>query len=154
VNEPFEAKPWIPPPTPDLARLAWEAADAAGVASLREWPTVKQAGIAFGDLPTFLCWRVYHSTHHLVLLQPREIGALVEGARPSPLPHDWLETLDLEALARPLACHPDFPGGASVHVVHLPARGQMELRTFGTAAPGAVSTVLERLTGIMGWTVC
>jgi len=151
VNEPFEAMPWIPPATPDLARLAWEAADAPGVASLREWPVVKQAGIAFGDLPTFLCWRVFQGTHHLVLLQPREIGALVEGARPSSLPHDWLETLDLEALARPLGCHPDFPGGASVHVVRLPARGRLELRTFGEAAPEVVCTVVERLTGITGW---
>lgn len=151
MNEPFEAKPWIPPATPDLARLAWEAADAAGVASLREWPVVKQAGIAFGELPTFLCWRVFQGTHHLVLLQPRELGALVEGARPSPLPPDWLETLDLEALARPLACHPDFPGGASVQVVRVPTRGRMELRTFGEAAPEAVCAVLERLTGITGW---
>lgn len=143
--------PWIPPATPDLARLAWDAADAAGVDSLREWPVVKQAGIAFGDLPTFLCWRVTQGAHHLVLLQPRELGALVEGARPSPLPRDWLETLDLEALARPLACHPDFPGGASVHVVRLPARGRLECRTFGQAAPEAVSAVVERLTGITGW---
>ncbi len=154
MNEPLEARPWIPPATPDLARLAWEAADTAGVAMLRDWPVVKQAGIAFGDLPTFLCWRVFQGAHHLVLLQPREIGALIEGTRPKPLPPDWLEALDLEALARPLACHPDFPGGASVHVVHLPARGRMELRTFGTTAPGTVSTVLERLTGIAGWAVC
>lgn len=153
MNEPFEAKPWIPPTTPDLARLAWEAADAAGVASLREWPVVKQAGIAFGELPTFLCWRVFQGTHHLVLLQPRELGALVEGARHSPLPPDWLETLDLEALARPLACHPDFPGGTSVHVVRLPAPGRMEVRTFGQAAPEAVCTVVEHLTGITGWMV-
>ncbi len=151
MNEPFEAKPWIPPPTPDLARLAWEAADAAGVVSLQDWPVVKQAGIAFGELPTFLCWHVFQGTHHLVLLQPRELGALVEGARPSPLPPDWLETLDLEALARPLACHPDFPGGASVHVVRVPTRGRMECRTFGHAAPGAVSAVVERLTGIREW---
>jgi len=143
--------PWIPPATPDLARLAWEAADAAGVAMLRDWPVVKQAGIAFGELQTFLCWRVFQGTHHLVLLQPRELGALVEGARHSPLPQDWLEALDLEALARPLACHPDFPGGASVHVVRVPTRGRMELRTFGEAAPEAVCAVLERLTGITGW---
>ncbi len=145
------ASPWIPPATPDLARLAWEAADAAGIASLREWPVAQKGGIAFGGLPTFLCWRVFQGTHHLVLLQPRELGALVPGARLELLPEGWLEKLDLEALARPLALHPDFPGGASIHVVHLPERGQMEVRSFGESAPGIVVAILERLTGISEW---
>ena len=41
--------------------------------------------------------------HHLVLVQPREVGALVPGARTAPLPEGWLEDLDLASLARPLA---------------------------------------------------
>lgn len=150
MNHP-QAAPWIPPAAPDLARLAWEAADAAGCASLRDWPVVKNAGIAFGGLPVFLCWRAFREAHHLVLLQPREIGGLVYGARMEPLPEGWLENLDLDSLARPLALHPDFPGGASVHVVHLIARGRMRLRTFGEAAPSLVAAVVERLTGISGW---
>ena len=98
-----------------------------------------------------LCWRAFSGSHHLVLLQPREIGALVPGARLEPLPEAWLATLDLESLARPLALHPDFPGGASVQVVHLPARGRMEIRTLGPEAPGIVTAILERLTGIPEW---
>lgn len=147
----FRAAPWIPPARPDLERLAWEAADQAGLSALRDWPTVKNAGIAFGGLPVFLCWQAFDGAHHLVLLQTREIGALVYGARMTPLPEHWLEELDLEALARPLALHPDFPGGASVHVVHLCGRGQMRIRSAGAAEATVVAAVVERLTGISGW---
>jgi hypothetical protein len=147
----LDASPWIPPTSPDLERLAWEAADQAGLQALRDWPTVKNAGLLFGGLPVFLCWRAFDGAHHLVLLQAREIGALVHGARMTPLPEAWLEALDLGALARPLAIHPDFPGGVSVHVVHLTGRGRMEVRTHGQAAPEVVAAVVERLTGISGW---
>jgi len=147
----LSATPWLPPASPDLARLAWEAADAAGIASLRRWPEVKNAGIAFGDLPVFLCWRAFQDGHQLVLVQPRELGALVPGARIEPLKSGWLAALDLEALARPLAIHPDFPGGTSVQVVHVPERGRMEIRCWGQPAPGTVAAVLERLTGIADW---
>lgn len=112
---------------------------------------MQSAGIAFGNLPPFLCWRAFQENHHLVLLQAREIGALVPGARMAPLPEHWLADLDLESLARPLSIHPDFPGGASVHVVHLAGRGQMQIRSFGEAAPVAVAAVMERLTGISAW---
>jgi hypothetical protein len=147
----LDASPWIPPAAPDLERLAWEAVDRLGLPSLRDWPTVKNAGIVFGNLPVFLCWRAFQGVHHLVLLQPREIGGLVYGARMEPLPERWLGSLDLPSLARPLAIHPDFPGGASVHVVHLAGRGRMVVRTFGTAAPEVVAAVVERLTGLSGW---
>ena len=147
----LDASPWIPPASPDLERLAWEAADRAGLRALRDWPVVKNAGIFFGGLPVFLCWRAFNGAHHLVMLQAREIGALVHGARMEPLPEAWLQDLDLEALARPLAIHPDFPGGASVHVVHLATRGRMEIRTHGQVAPGVVAAVVERLTGISEW---
>ena len=146
-----DANPWIPPATPDLARLAWEAADTAGITSLRDWPIAKNAGIEFAGLPVFLCWRAFDGAQHVILVQPREIGALVPGARLEPLPLGWLESLDLDALARPLAIHPDFGEGASIHVVHLPKPHRMCIRTFGVAAPEMVTTVLERLTGISDW---
>lgn len=145
-------EPWIPPTTPDLALLAMAAADEAGLASLRSWPEVRKGGIAFAGLPPFLAWRGRAGDGwHLVLLQAREVGALVPGARTAPLPADWLEALDLEALARPLARHPDFPGGTSVHVVHLPGGDTYQARTFGTPAPGLVAEVLARTSLIQIW---
>jgi hypothetical protein len=148
--EPVE--PWIPPAAPDLAALAMEAADEAGVASLRAWPELRKGGIAFGGLPPFLCWRGQDAGGwHLVLLQAREVGALVPGARIDPLPAGWLEALDLDALARPLARHPAFPGGASVHVAHLPGGDRARVRTFGTPAPELVAEVLKRTSHIQIW---
>jgi hypothetical protein len=144
--------PWLPPEQPDLARLAMAAADAAGIRELRAWPERRKGGIGFGDLPPFLCWRGEEGgRQHLVLLQAREAGALVPGAQVAPLPSGWLEALDLGDLARPLACHPDFPGGAAVHVVHLAGRGLARLRSLGDPGPGVVRAVLERLTGLKGW---
>ncbi|MFN7957680.1 MAG: hypothetical protein U0P46_05045 [Holophagaceae bacterium] len=145
-------EPWIPPASPDLAALAMEAADEAGVASLRAWPEVRKGGIGFGSLPPFLCWRgLAEGAWHLVLLQAREVGALLPGARTAPLPAGWLEALDLEALARPLARHPDFPGGASVHVVHLPGGADFRVRTFGTPSPDLVAEVLKHTSHIQIW---
>lgn len=144
--------PWIPPEQPDLARLAMAAADAEGLRALRAWPERRQGGVGFGTLPAFLAWRgCLDDCHHLVLLQAREVGALVPGARVAPLPADWLEALNLEDLARPLACHPDFPGGAAVHVVQLLAPGRARVRTAGAPAPDLVAAVLTRLTGVAGW---
>ena len=144
--------PWIPPEVPDLARLAMEAADAAGVRSLDAWPERRKGGIGFGALPPFLAWHgLEGGRHHLVLLQAREVGALVPGARTAPLPVGWLEDLDLDGLARPLACHPDFPGGASVHVVRLAGAGRARVRTLGEPGPAVVRAVLERLTGVGAW---
>jgi hypothetical protein len=148
----LSVEPWIPPGSPDLAALAMEAADEAGVASLRAWPEVRKGGIGFGALPPFLCWRgIADGAWHLVLLQAREVGALVPGARTAPLPPGWLAALDLDDLARPLARHPDFPGGASVHVVHLPGEAGFKVRTFGTAAPDLVAEVLKRTSQIQIW---
>jgi hypothetical protein len=145
-------EPWIPPASPDLAVLAMDAADRLGLPSLRAWPERRKGGIGFGTLPPFLCWRGFeHGAWHLVLLQAREVGALVPGARTEPMPHDWLNDLDLEALARPLACHPDFPGGASVHVVHLPGGDTCRVRTSGTPAPDLVAEVLKRTSHIQIW---
>ena len=144
--------PWIPPASPDLAALAMDAADEAGIAALRAWPELRKGGIGFGDLPPFLCWfGEDHHGWHLVLLQAREVGALVPGARTAPLPEGWLDSLDLEALARPLARHPDFPGGASIHVVHLPGGESFRVRTFGFPAPDLVATVLQRTSHIQVW---
>jgi hypothetical protein len=146
------AEPWIPPTTPDLAVLAMDAADRAGIPSLRAWPERRKGGIGFGTLPPFLCWRGFENgAWHLVLLQAREVGALVPGARTAPMPRGWLDELDLEALARPLSCHPDFPGGVSVHVVHLPGGDTYRLRTFGTPAPEFVEEVLKRTSHIRIW---
>lgn len=146
--------PWLPPIHPDLATLAMAAADAAGVAQLRAWPEAHGGGIRFGDLPTFLCWRGdLEGRHHLLLFQPREVGALVPGARPAHLPEGWLDALDLDALARPLAGHPDFPGGASIHVAHLPGGPVARVRTHGGAAPQFVDAVLSRTSHLQGWTV-
>lgn len=129
-----------------------EAADEAGLPTLRAWPEVRKGGIGFGDLPPFLCWRGRGmGGWHLVLLQAREVGALVPGARTAPLPDGWIEALDLPALARPLARHPVFPGGASVHVVHLPGGESYRVRTFGTAALEIVTEVLKRTSHIQIW---
>ncbi|WP_306592001.1 hypothetical protein [Geothrix sp. 21YS21S-4] len=148
--EPLE--PWIPPVVPDLAALAMQAADEAGAASLRSWPQVEKGGVGFENLPPFLCWRGRdESGWHLVLLQPRELGALIPGARTASLPPNWLAKLDLDALARPLALHPDFPGGASVHVVHVPEPGRADVRTFGKPAPDLVAGVLTRTTHLSTW---
>ena len=86
-----------------------------------------------------------------MLVQPREVGALVPGARSVPLPGRWLEELDLENLARPLAAHPDFPGGAAVHVVRLSGIGRAQVRSLGEPGPALVRAVLERLTGVADW---
>ena len=145
-------EPWLPPEQPDLARLAMAAADAAGVAELRTWPERRKGGIGFGDLPPFLSWRGREDgREHLVLVQPREVGALVPGARNAPLPGRWLEDLDLENLARPLAGHPDFPGGAAVHVVRLTGIGRAQVRTSGAPGPAVVRAELELLTGVERW---
>ncbi|MDR3671752.1 MAG: hypothetical protein P4L36_12960 [Holophaga sp.] len=142
-------EPWLPPREPDLARLAMAAADAAGIQVLRSWPELRKGGIGFQELPPFLSWQgLEGGRRHLVLLQPREVGALVPGARSAPLPERWLERLDLDSLTRPLACHPDFPGGAAVHVVHLAGAGRAQVRSAGEPGPGVVRAVLERLTGV------
>jgi hypothetical protein len=145
-------EPWFPPASPDLAVLAMAAADEAGVDSLRAWPQLRKGGIGFGSLPPFLCWKgLRDGAWHLVLLQAREVGALVPGARTAPLPRGWLGELDLEALARPLARHPDFPGGASVHVVHLPGGAAFRVRTFGASALEVVAEVLKGTSHIRIW---
>lgn len=148
-------EPWILPPSPDLARLAMEVADRLEVAELRAWPEARKGGIGFGDLPPFLSWHGQSgASHHLILLQPREAGALVPGARMQPLPARWLEDLDLESLARPLAHHPAFDGGASVHVVRLvpgPEAPQVEVRTFGAPDADVVRAVLDRVSGVRLW---
>ena len=144
--------PWLPARDPDLARLAMAAADAAGLENLSAWPEWRKGGIGFGPLPAFLAWHgILDGRHHLVLVQPREIGALVPGARLGTLPSDWLEGLDMEALGRPLAIHPDFSGAVSVHVVHVPGPGQARIRTWGESAPALVASVLEQLSGIHEW---
>jgi len=144
--------PWIPPASPDLAALAMDAADESGIVALRAWPELLKGGIGFGGLPPFLCWRGQHDQGwHLVLLQAREVGALVPGARTAPLPEGWLDSLELEALARPLARHPDFPGGASIHVVHLPGGERFRVRTFGCPAPDLVAAVLQLTSHIQVW---
>ena len=151
-NSFMDLAPWLPPEQPDLARLAMIAADAAGVRELRAWPELRKGGIGFGALPPFLAWRGgCAGRQHLVLVQAREVGALVPGARSAALPEGWLEALELPELARPLACHPDFPGGAAVHVVHLAAPGRARVRTLGQPEPGLVRAVLERLTGRSTW---
>jgi hypothetical protein len=148
----FSVEPWLPPSSPDLAILAMDAADEAGIASLRSWPEVRKGGIAYAGLPPFLCWRGRDEQGwHLVLLQAREVGALIPGARTTPLPEGWLESLDLESLARPLARHPVFPGGASVHVVQLPGADAFRVRTHGFAAPGLVAEVLKGTSHIQVW---
>jgi hypothetical protein len=129
-----------------------DAADEAGIPSLRAWPELRKGGIEFGGLPPFLCWSgQVDGAWHLILLQAREVGALVPGAHTAPLPEGWLETLDLSSLARPLARHPDFPGGASVHVVHLPGGSAFKARTFGKPVPDLVVEVLKRTSHIQIW---
>jgi hypothetical protein len=154
LNRMWSVKPWIPPARPDLAALAMEAADAAGIAELRAWPEHRKGGVGFGALPPFLCWcGTLEGAWHLALLQAREVGALVPGARIQPLPSGWLEALDLASLARPLAVHPDFPSGASVHVVHLPSGGSFRARTFGTPAPDFVTEVLKQTSHLQVWSL-
>ena len=148
----FSVEPWLPPTSPDLAMLAMEAADDAGIAALRSWPEVRKGGIAFAGLPPFLCWRGRDDQGwHLVLLQAREVGALIPGARTAPLPEGWLDSLDLEALARPLARHPAFLGGTSVHVVQLPGGEAFRVRSYGSAAPALVAEVLRGTSHIQIW---
>lgn len=129
-----------------------KAADALDVKELRAWPTAERGGIGFGGLPPFVSWHGWQNgQHHLVLLQAREVGALVPGARTAPLPLHWLEGLDLESLARPLAHHPAFEGGAAVHVVHLRTRGETQVRSYGEAAPDIIREVLSRLSDVQVW---
>ncbi len=147
----FALEPWIPPSGTDLPRLAMEAADEEGVVSLTAWPEVDKGGVRFGNLPSFLVWRgVVDGRVHLVLLQPREVGALVPGARKAQVPEGWLEHLDLDALVRPLRHHPDLRGCA-VHMVHLPASGAARVRDAGPAAPALVAAVLDRVSGVKVW---
>jgi len=147
----FSLEPWIPPAKPDLARLAMEAADAEGVAALSAWPEADKGGVRFGGLPPFLAWRgEAEGRIHLVLLQPREVGALVPGARTAPLPKAWLETLDLENLARPLRHHPEL-AGCAVHAVGLPASGEAHVRSSGPSAPELIAAVLDRVSGVKVW---
>ena len=150
----FSVEPWLPPTSPDLATLAMAAADDAGIVALRSWPELRKGGVAFAGLPPFLCWRG-QDLHgwHLVLLQAREVGALVPGARTAPLPEGWLDSLDLASLARPLARHPDFPGGAAVHVVQLPGGEAFRMRTYGTTAPDLVAEVLKQTSHIQVWSL-
>lgn len=149
----IHAEPWIPPAEPSLPRLAMAAADRDGLPSLRAWPEASGNGVRFGALPAFLAWRALAGGWHLVLLQARELGALVPGARTAPLPGDWLERLDLPALARPLALHPDFPGGASVHVVQVRGPGAAAVRSTAPAPPGLLAGVLARLSGLEAWRI-
>jgi hypothetical protein len=144
--------PWLPSVPPDLPRLAMAAADADGLAELRAWPEWRKGGVGFGGLPPFLPWAGQAGGRwQLVLVQPRELGALVPGARVAPLPEAWLDDLDLAALARPLALLPDFPGGAGVQVVQVPEAGRARVRSFGPPAPDLVRLVLARLTGREAW---
>ena len=146
--------PWIPPAEPDLARLAMETADLEGLPALRAWPEHRGGGIGFGDLPPFLSWLgVAGGRQHLVLLQAREVGGLVPGARSRPLPPGWLEGLDLEALGRPLLRHPALGAAASVQVVGLDGPGRGRARTLGAPEAGVVAAVLARLTGLEGWSI-
>lgn len=145
-------EPWVLPAQPELARLAMEAADQLEVQELHAWPEAWKGGIGFGALPPFVSWHGQQGgRHHLVLLQAREVGALVPGARVAPLPEGWLDTLDLEALARPLARHPAWPGGASIHVVQVSSRGEARTRSYGEAAPEVIRAVLARLSDIQVW---
>jgi hypothetical protein len=132
-----------------------DTADALGIESLRAWPEARKGGIGFGILPPFLSWHGrLGNAHHLVLLQPRELGALVPGARTAPLPPRWLEDLDLESLARPLAHHPAWGGAvASVHVVSVPKAGEAQVRSLGSVAPDIVSTVLNRVAEARVWSL-
>ena len=147
------ASPWIPPQEPSLAWLAMAAADVEGLASLTGWPEVRGNGVVFGDLPPFLCWTGTEDDRHLLLLQARELGAIVPGARPRELPENWLRDLDLASLARPLRSHPDFPGGTSVHVIRVPASGEARVRGDGTPPCALIAAVLARLTGIVEWRI-
>lgn len=145
--------PWIPPAEPSLGRLAMEAADAEGLRDLRSWPEVLGNGVAFGDLPTFLCWTGWDAGHQLVLLQARELGALVPGARAAGLPEHWLRDLDISALARPMQRHPHFMGGVGVHVLRVAAPGEAWVRSSGGSALTFLRAVLSRLTGIEDWRI-
>jgi hypothetical protein len=147
-------EPWLPPARPDLARLAMEAADEAGLSRCDAWPEVRKGGLGFGDLPPFLAWHAFDGKrHHLILVQPREVGALVPGARTASVPEGWLEHLDLDALARPLSRHPAFPGGASVHVVGILAPGLARVRSRGEDANVHVAGVLARISAVAEWRV-
>jgi hypothetical protein len=150
----IHVEPWIPPAEPSLGRLAMEAADEEGLPAVRAWPEVRGNGVVFGDLPPFLCWTgSEHGRRHLVLLQARELGAVVQGARPSSLPGRWLAELELESLVRPLRRHPCFPEGVSVHVVRVPGPGESRIRSIGAPAPALLQEVLSRLTGIDSWEI-
>jgi len=145
-------EPWLPPLDPALGRLAMEAADEEGLERCPAWPEIRMGGVAFGTLPVFLGWHgLDGGRHHLVLVQPRELGALVPGARTGSLPPSWLDDLDLDSLARPLARHPAFPGGAAIHLVQVPGPGVCRVRTRGGRAPAVVAGVLARLSGIQAW---
>ena len=152
MEESWSLGPWLPPTEPPLPRLAWEAADAEGIASLTAWPEVEGNGVRFGELPVFLCWLGRGEGDHLMFFQASELGAVVPGARPARLPRTWLEDLDLPGLARPFARHPGLSAGVAVHVVQVQAPGRARVR--GSAPPPAIlAQALERFTGFRGWVV-
>lgn len=140
--------PWLPPASPDLARLAFEAADAAGLTELKAWPVLRNGGLELPGLPPFLCWR---SGPHLLLLQARELGALVPGAKAPGLPLDWLEGIDPSDIARPLARHPDFSEGLEVQVIQILAPGCARVRGTAAPPPGLLDAVLRELSGLPAW---
>jgi hypothetical protein len=149
-------EPWIPPAEPDLARHAMDVADRLDVAELRAWPEHRKGGIGFWVLPPFLSWHaVKDGAHHLVLLQPREVGALVPGARTEALPNRWIVTLDFESLARPLAHHPAWGGAvASVHAVSVKPQSEgaeVLVRSYGPEAPDVVRAVLDEVSSVRLW---
>jgi len=130
------------------------AADEEGIAALTAWPEVRGNGLAFAGLPPFLCWRGRAAGRtQLVLLQARELGGVVPGARPAPLPVGWLRYLDLEALARPLRRHPAFPGGVAVQVLRVACAREAWRRGPEPAPAAFLDEVLARLTGLRGWRI-
>ncbi|MBI4913215.1 MAG: hypothetical protein HY823_10795 [Acidobacteria bacterium] len=134
-------------------RLVLEAEDREGPLE-PPVPQVRGNGLVLGALPSVLCWRGREGPRvQLMLLQARELGALVPGARMDPLPPGWLDSLDLAGLAQVLRGHPDFGPGCGVHGLAVQGPGAARRRGHGPWSGTLGAGALARLTGIGGWRI-
>ncbi len=149
-----ESEPWIVPFAPPLERLAMELADSTGL-TMTPLPSADKGGIALGHLPPFLIWKHITSKKilHLFFFQPREIGALVEGAS-SPDIGPWITRFPLLEMSQLLALHPDINEPTEVTLINVEQGPAANLRSTVDEVPlVAILTILNRISAKPLWTL-